>query len=48
VLEDADKEFDKETRGEGSDAGAGDGALLVEGGVFQGLVHMSLRAEKLK
>jgi hypothetical protein len=30
-LEDGDEEFNKQTRGEGCDAGAGDCALLVEG-----------------
>jgi hypothetical protein len=33
MLEDGDKEFDEEGGSEGRDAGAGDGALLVEGGV---------------
>jgi hypothetical protein len=33
VLEDGDEEFDEEGGGERGDARAGDGALLVEGGV---------------
>lgn len=33
VLEDGDEEFDEEGGSEWGDAGAGDGALLVEGGV---------------
>ena len=37
VLEDGDEEFDEEGGGEGGDAWAGDGALLVEGCVTQGL-----------
>jgi hypothetical protein len=32
-LEDGNQEFDEEGGGEGGNSGAGDGALLVEGGV---------------
>jgi hypothetical protein len=46
-LEDADEEFNKEAGGEGGDAGAGDGALLIEGGVFERLVYVSLKVGKL-
>lgn len=42
VLEDGDKEFDEEGGGEGGDAWAGDGALLVEGGVAEGLGGISV------
>lgn len=38
VLEDGDEEFDEERGCEWGDAGAGDGALLVEGGVAEGLI----------
>lgn len=37
VLEDGDEELDEEGGGEGGDAGTGDGALLVEGCVGEGL-----------
>ena len=37
VLEDGDEEFDEEGGGERGDAWAGDGTLLVEGGVAEGL-----------
>jgi hypothetical protein len=42
VLEDGNKELYEEGGGEGSDAGAGYGALLVEGGVTEGLVECGL------
>ena len=40
--EEGDEEFDEEGGGEGGDAWAGDGALLVEGGVAEGLGGISV------
>ena len=42
MLENGDEEFDEEGGGEGGDAWAGDGALLVEGGVAEGLGGISV------
>lgn len=42
MLEDADEKFDEEARGEGGDAGAGYGALLIECCIFEGLLRCKL------